>query len=88
MGFSLAVNRHDTARVLSTMRKTILTIYYTALVIAGASLLYLLFIFGHTETAPLPRVLTTAGVAAVSALVAGILQWAGLPKTEDRKEEK
>lgn len=70
------------------MRRTVLTIYYLSLTIAGVSLIYLLFIFGHTETAPLPRVLATAGIAGCSALVAGILQWAGLPAAPPKQDKK
>lgn len=69
------------------MRKTIRSIYYVSLAIAAVSLVYLLFMLGHTDTAPLGRVLGTAGVGAVSALTAGILQWAGLPVEQPKNKE-
>lgn len=50
-----------------------------SLVVAGISLVYLLFMFGHTETAPLTRILAACAVTVTGALVAGILQWVGLP---------
>jgi hypothetical protein len=69
------------------MRTALLSIFYVALVVACASLVYLLFIFGHTETAPLGRVLTVAAIGGVSAVVAGILQWAGLPPKETDEKD-
>lgn len=60
--------------------RTVLT--YTirvSLVVSGLSLAYLLFMFGHTETAPLNRILTACAIAATGALVGGVLQWVGLP---------
>lgn len=53
------------------------------LTISGASLAYLLFKFGHAEPELIPRgeVLVLATLAGICALVAGILQWAGLPKS-------
>ena len=68
------------------LRRTILSIYYGSLTIAWISLLYLLFMFGHTDTAPLPRVLTVAAIGATCALVGGILRWAGLPKVPEKKD--
>jgi hypothetical protein len=62
-----------------TLRTGLLLTYRIALVISTLSLLYLLFMFGHTETTPLRRILATCCVAAFSALVAGLLQWVGLP---------
>jgi len=62
-----------------TLRTGLLLTYRIALVISTLSLLYLLFMFGHTELTPLPRILVVAAVAGFSALVAGVLQWAGLP---------
>lgn len=61
------------------LRTLLLVAYRLALAISGLSLLYLLFIFGHTETTPLKRVLATAALAGISALVAGLLHWVGLP---------
>jgi hypothetical protein len=69
------------------MRKTIQSIYYISLVVAVASLLYLLFMLGHSETAPLMRVLGVAALAGVSALTAGILQWAGLPMEQPQAKK-
>ncbi len=65
------------------MRTAVIVIFRLALFVAGCSLAYLLFIFGHTELAPLSRILTVALVAGASALVAGLLQWVGLPAERD-----
>lgn len=62
-------------------RVTIVTTIRVALTVAGASLVYLLFVFGHTETASPNRILFAAALCGVSALVAGLLQWVGLPAT-------
>ena len=61
------------------MRTALIVIYWLSLAVAGGSLLYLLFVFGHTETAPLSRVLWVGALAASGALVAGLLHWVGLP---------
>lgn len=60
------------------------------LTIAGASLAYLLFMFGHAEPeyVPLARTLVVAGVGALSALVGGILMWAGVPKAPEPPKKK
>lgn len=61
------------------MRTALIFAFRGALLISGASLAYLMFIFGHTDLTSHNRVLQVATLAAVSALVAGILQWVGLP---------
>lgn len=61
------------------MRTALVLTFRIALVISCCSLAYLLFIFGHTEVAPPGRILEVTTVTAVSALVAGLLQWIGLP---------
>jgi len=63
------------------LQKVILISIRILLVIAGASLAYLLFMFGHAEPEDIPqvRVLVVASLAGTAALIAGILQWVGLP---------
>lgn len=61
------------------MRTALIITFRVALLVAGASLAYLLFIFGHTDLTPHSRVLEVATLAGISATVAGILQWVGLP---------
>jgi hypothetical protein len=71
------------------VRTALIVAYRLALTVAWISLLYLLFIFGHTETASPARILTVCAVAGSAALVAGLLQWVGLPgsaKSEDPKK--
>ena len=58
---------------------TIRVIFFIAVAIAASCMLYGLFIFGHTETASLGRILTVAAIGAVSAGIAGLIQWAGVP---------
>jgi hypothetical protein len=67
------------------MRTALIVTFRIALLIAGASLAYLLFIFGHTDLTPHARVLEVATLAGLSALVAGVLQWVGLPADEAAK---
>lgn len=67
------------------MRTALIITFRVALLVAGASLAYLLFIFGHTDLTPHARVLEVAVLAGVSSLVAGILQWVGLPADESTK---
>lgn len=71
----------------SRLRIALIVALRLALFVAGGSLAYLLFIFGHTEVAPTNRILLVAAVAGMSALIAAILQWIGLP-TEDAKDGK
>jgi hypothetical protein len=63
------------------MRLALIITFRVAMLVAGVSLAYLLFIFGHTETelTPHSRVLEVAALGGLSALIAGILQWVGLP---------
>lgn len=61
------------------MRRALIIAFRVALLVAGASLAYLLFIFGHTDLTSHSRVLEVAALAGFSSLVAGILQWVGLP---------
>lgn len=68
-----------TGKDAATLRTVITYTIRVSLVVAGISLVYLLFMFGHTETAPLTRILAACAVTVTGALVAGILQWVGLP---------
>jgi hypothetical protein len=61
------------------MRMALIITFRVAMLVAGVSLAYLLFIFGHTDLTPHSRVLEVATLGGVSALIAGILQWVGLP---------
>lgn len=70
------------------IRIALRAIYYASLTIGGASLIYVLFIFGHSETAPLSRVLFFTVLACVSAVVGGVLQWVGLPAPEEDTSSK
>ncbi len=70
------------------VRTLLVVVFRLALAIAVCSLGYLLFIFGHTEVASLERVLTVASIASVSALIAGLLQWVGLPAAPTPAKKK
>lgn len=72
------------------MRTALIVSFRAALFIAGGSLAYLLFMFGHAEpeVIPIKRILLVAAAAGVSALVAGILQWVGLPEDPTAKTKK
>ncbi|MBX7255730.1 MAG: hypothetical protein K1Y02_05175 [Candidatus Hydrogenedentes bacterium] len=70
------------------MRKLLPIICRVSFAISLISTIYLLFIFGHTEVAPLSHVIAAATVAAVSALVGGILQWAGIPSAPQTAPRK
>jgi hypothetical protein len=61
------------------VRKLLLVTCRVSLAISLLSTIYLLFIFGHSELAPLGRIVAVASVAGASALVGGLLQWVGLP---------
>ena len=66
------------------LRSGLIIAWWISLAIAGVSLAYLLFNFGHVEPEVTShnRVLEVAVVAAISSLVAGVLQWVGLPAKE------
>jgi len=71
------------------VRKLLLITCRVSLAISFLSTIYLLFIFGHTEVAPLSHVVAVATVAGVTALIGGTLQWVGLPpdpKDSSRKK--
>ncbi|MBI5093726.1 MAG: hypothetical protein HZB26_14940 [Candidatus Hydrogenedentes bacterium] len=71
------------------LRTLLIIAFRLALALSGASLIYLLFVFGHTETAPPNRILFAATLCGTSALVAGLLQWVGLPaSTQDSGGKK
>ena len=70
------------------MRTALIVVFRVALFVAGGSLAYLLFIFGHTEVAPMNRILLVAAVASASALIAAVLQWVGLPVEDSKKDGK
>ena len=70
------------------MRTALIVAFRLALFVAGGSLAYLLFIFGHTDLTPMNRILAVAAVAASSALAAAVLQWIGLPVDETAKGGK
>lgn len=55
--------------------------------VAIASMGYLLFQFGHTELTSHERVLATATVTAVSALVAGFIAWLGEPEDPSKPKQ-
>lgn len=66
-------------RELGTLRGALVFANRACLIVAGACLAYLLFIFGHTDVTPMNTILTVASIAGVSALVGAMLQWVGLP---------
>ncbi len=70
------------------MRTALIVAFRLALFVAGGSLAYLLFIFGHTELTPTNRILLVAAVAGTSALIAAILQWIGLTVEDSKKDGK
>lgn len=94
---------HDRFRAWLTLRNGLIFVFRLLLFIAGGSLAYLLFILGHydvreavaygqSDATPKYTILTVAAIAGVSALLAGMLQWIGLPtdpaKTEGKKSAK
>lgn len=85
-------------RELVTLRGGLVFAFRACLVIAGVSLAYLLFMFGHydvrlvetygqKDVTPKYTILIVAAVAGASALIAAILQWIGLP-AEKKKDPK
>ncbi|GMW02413.1 MAG: hypothetical protein AMXMBFR84_35490 [Candidatus Hydrogenedentota bacterium] len=69
--------------------RTILTVTFRlSLGTAVCSLFFLLFKLGHTEVAPTSETLLIAAVAAISALIAGFLQWVGLPTDKPLPEKR
>ncbi len=70
------------------MRAFIIWTIRVSLAISGISMVYLLFIFGHTEVAPLSHVVGAAAIAIVVAIVGGTLQWVGLPPDPDAKPSR
>ena len=61
------------------MQLALTIVFRVALAVALCSLACLLFMLGHTEETPLIRILGVAALAAFCALVAGLLEWVGLP---------
>ena len=61
------------------MPKWLLVTQYVALAVASVSMVFLLFAFGHTETATPASTFALAVVACVAAAVAGVIWWADLP---------
>jgi hypothetical protein len=68
-----------------TLRATLIATFRVALFVAGGSLAYLLFIFGHTDVTPMRRILLVAALGGTSALIAAMLQWIGLPVEAGKK---
>ena len=58
------------------------------MLICGCCLAYLLFVLGHTDVLPRAQTLSVASIAAVSAFIAGLLQWVGLPVDETTPTKK
>lgn len=82
-----------------TLRNALILTFRLLLFIAGGSLAYLLFIFGHydvrevvtygqSDVTPKYTILLVAAVAGTSALLAGMLQWIGLPADPNAKGRK
>ena len=64
------------------MNKTVIALrllYFVSLFNAGGAMVFLLFRLGHTETVSPESTLLVALVAGISALVAGMLHWLGIP---------
>lgn len=70
------------------LRTGLILTYRISLLIAVFSLFYLLFMFGHTDVTPLNRIWLVAVIAGISALVAGMLQWIGLPQDNEKNQRK
>lgn len=85
-GYFLEV-RHEDIADMGT-RTLLYALYYAGLLTAAVALIFLLFALGHTETASLGFMLLTAGIAGAGALVAGVLQWVGLPAAEKENARK
>jgi len=71
-----------------TLRAVLIAVFRISLFVAGGSLAYLLFIFGHTDVTPMNRILLVAAVAGTSALIAAALQWIGLPAEPGKSHKK
>lgn len=70
------------------MRFWVIAIYRLSLVVGWISLLYLLFVYGHTDLTPTRNLWIAATIASICALTAGILRWAGLPADPAGKKKK
>lgn len=70
------------------LRNALILVFRVLLLIAGGSLAYLLFIFGHTDVTPMDTILEVAALAGTCALLAAILQWVGLPADPSAKGGK
>lgn len=82
-----------------TLRNALILTFRLLLIIAGGSLGYLLFIFGHydvrevvtygqSDVTPKYTILVVAAIAGASALLAGMLQWIGLPADPNARSGK
>ena len=83
-------NFSEIVRSYLTLRNGLIFAFRACLVIAGISLAYLLFRFGHydvrlvetygqKDVTPKYTILIVAAIAGTSALIAAVLQWIGLP---------
>jgi uncharacterized membrane protein len=72
-------NMNEKLRKFINVQTALVVTLRLSLSIAFCSLIYLLFIFGHTEETPMSHVVGVTILAAISALVGGLLQWIGLP---------
>ncbi len=91
-------NYSEIIRSYLTLRNGLIFVFRACLVIAGISLAYLLFMFGHydvrlvetygqKDVTPKYTILIVAAIAGTCALIAAMLQWIGLP-AEDKKNQK
>lgn len=91
-------NYSEIIRSYLTLRNGLIFAFRACLVIAGISLAYLLFMFGHydvrlvetygqKDVTPKYTILIVAAIAGTCALIAAMLQWIGLP-AEDKKNQK
>ena len=91
-------NYSEIIRSYITLRNGLIFAFRACLVIAGISLAYLLFIFGHydvrlvetygqKDVTPKYTILIVAAIAGTCALIAAMLQWIGLP-AEDKQNQK
>jgi len=68
------------------MRTTVIVIFYLAIATSAVGMIFGLFALGDTETFSVPFTLMLMMISVSGAIVAGTLQWVGLP-TKNEPED-